>query len=120
MIKRAFLFLLVGSGFAALGAQGIPAERGGNLLPGVVPSGIPTITNIPVPGTNTLGEGLPVRGGLPVRAGRGSRRCEASARPRRRRARLAAPPTWPLLSASASDGSRDGKRSVMLWRGFVP
>ena len=62
MIKRAFLFLLVGSGFAALGAQGIPAERGGNLLPGVVPSGIPTITNIPVPGTNTLGEGLPVRG----------------------------------------------------------
>jgi len=55
MIKRAFLFLLVGSGFADLGAQGIPAERGGNLLPGVVPGGIPAISNIPVPG-----EGLPM------------------------------------------------------------
>ena len=31
MIKRAFLFLLGGLGFAALGAQGIPPERGGGL-----------------------------------------------------------------------------------------
>ena len=56
MIKRAFLFLLVGSGFVSLGAQGIPAERGGNLLPG----GIPAITNIPVPGAGAVGEGLPM------------------------------------------------------------
>jgi protein involved in polysaccharide export with SLBB domain len=55
VIKRAFLFLLVGPGLAAFGAQGIPAERGGNLLPGVVPGGIPAISNIPVPG-----EGLPM------------------------------------------------------------
>ena len=31
MIKRAFLFLLGGLGFATLGAQGVPTEKGGGL-----------------------------------------------------------------------------------------